>query len=294
LKTRTLFATNGARPARDAGILLRRLADPDSVEVTVNVCDSVEFAFAEDPWTMGQERRARLEPKDIAAVEVAAFRGDGFTVDSHIGSGVPADQILEVAREGNYDLTLLGAGSSSWLGNLLLGSTSTKVLHASESSILIVHRFQERSGKQQVLLATDGSEDSELAVATLLKVADPEKVSVTVVSVAEILPTVPILSSDPMVTRNAPNIAENEAQERADRVADRLHRSGFDVETECPFGSPAKEILKRTADAALVVLGSRGLGAAGRLIMGSVSEQVARLAPATLICRKHSEKSRLS
>jgi nucleotide-binding universal stress UspA family protein len=290
LRTRILFATNGARPARDAGELLRHVADPEAVEVTVNVCDSVEFAFAEDPWTIGQPRIARLEPKSIAEVEVAAFKAEGFKVESRTGSGVPADQILEAAAEGNYDIVLLGAGSSSWLGNLLLGSTSTKVLHALERSILIVHRFEERSGKLKVLLATDGSKDSELALDTLLKVADPRKVAVTVVSVAEVLPTVPLAPAEPSGTATAPNVAENEARERADRVADRLHEAGFDVATQSTFGSPPKEILKRAADSALVVLGSRGMGAASRLIMGSVSEQVARLAPATLVSRRGPEE----
>ena len=289
MTTRILFASNGARPARDAGLLLRRVANPDLVEVTVHVCDSVEFAFAEDPWRMGELRRSRPEPKDLAGIEVAAFQEEGFQVDFRIGSGIPAEQILELVRSGDYAITLLGAGSSSWLGNLLLGSTSTKVLHASERSLLMVHRFIESHGKAKVVLATDGSADSDLAVSTFIEVADPKKVAVKVVSVVELLPIAPVSPTASELGAEVGSAAEKEAQERADRAADQLRDRGFDVATERPFGDPVKQILKRAADAALVVVGSRGLGAAGRLIMGSVSEQLARLAPATLICRKPDE-----
>lgn len=283
MKTRVLFASNGARPARDAGILLRRLADPALVEVTVNICDSVEFAFAEEPWSLGVERISRLQPAEVAEIEVAAFRTDGFDVEKHIGSGVPAQQILERTKEGNFDIILLGAGSSSWLGNLLLGSTSTKVLHAAEKSVLIVHRFQEGRGKVQVMLATDGSEDAGVAVDVFLGFADPKKAAVKVISVAEFSPAASAISTR---SNDKPaGYGESAAKEKGETVAARLEERGFDVQTEYPTGEPVKEILKRGKNASLVVVGSRGLGRTGRLVMGSVSDQVARLAPATLISR---------
>ena len=288
---RILFADNGSKPARDAGVLLRRLADPGLVEVTVDVCDSVEFTFPQDPWRFGDEPRPRAQPDEVAATEVALFKAEGFEADQHLGTGVPAQQILELVKAGGYDITMLGAGSSRWLENLLLGSTSTRVLHSSPSSVLIVHRFEDPAVKPRVLLATDGSDDAEHAVTTFLRLADPQKVSVKVISVADALPWIAPEPPEVLPVSEAVNVMERLAKQSAERAAARLGEGGFTVEAACLTGAPVRVILDESRDFDLVVVGSRGLGAAGRMVMGSVSEQVARLAPAALVCRRPREPS---
>jgi nucleotide-binding universal stress UspA family protein len=288
---RILFANNGSKPARDAGVLLRRLADPSLVEVTVDVCDSVEFTFPQEPWKFGDEPKPRAQPDEVAATEVALFKAEGFEADQHLGTGVPAEQILELVKAGGYDITMLGAGSSRWLENLLLGSTSTRVLHASPSSVLIVHRFEDPTVKPRVLLATDGSADAEHAVTTFLGLADPLKVSVKVVSVADALPWIAPERPDSLPVSEAVDVMERLAKQSADRAAARLGEGGFSVEAVCLTGAPVRVILDEARDCDLVVVGSRGLGAAGRMVMGSVSEQVARLARAALVCRRPRQAS---
>lgn len=58
----------------------------------------------------------------MAETELAALQADGFEADTSLGSGVPALQILEKIKEGNYDIALLGAGSTRWLDNFLLAA----------------------------------------------------------------------------------------------------------------------------------------------------------------------------
>jgi len=288
---RILFADNGSKPARDAGVLLRRLADTSLVEVTVDVCDSVEFAFPQEPWKFGEEPRPRAQPDEVARTEVALFKAEGFEADQHLGTGIPAEQILELVKAGGYDITMLGAGSSRWLENLLLGSTSTRVLHASPSSVLIVHRFEDPTVKPRVLLATDGSPDAEHALTTFLGMADPLKVSVKVISVADALPWIAPELPEALPVSEAVDVMESFAKQSAERAAARLGEAGFPVEAVCLTGAPARVILDEARDCDLVVVGSRGLGAAGRMVMGSVSQQVARLAPAALVCRRPRQPS---
>lgn len=288
---RILFANNGSKPARDAGVLLRSLAGPGLVEVTVNVCDSVEFAYPQEPWKFGEEPRPRAQPDEVAASEVALFKAEGFEADQYLGTGVPAEQILELVKAGGYDITMLGAGSSRWLENLLLGSTSTRVLHSSPSSVLIVHRFEDPTVKPRVLLATDGSADAEHALTTFLGLADPLKVSVKVISVADALPWIAPELPEALPVSEAVDAMESLAKQSAERAAARLGEAGFTVEAVCLTGAPVRVILDEARDCDLVVVGSRGLGAAGRMVMGSVSEQVARLAPAALVCRRPRQPS---
>ena len=285
MKTRILYATNGAGPARSAGELLRRLANRDLVAVTVDVCRSVEFAFPQESWSYGEERVPRAQPEELAHSEVSLFRDAGFDADFEVGSGVPAQQILEKVRNGSYDVTVLGAGSTRWLENLLLGSTSTRVLHASPTSVLITHRFQPVGARLRVLVATDGSSDADLALETLIRIADPQKVEVEVLSVAE-----SVGPGGEGRDGGDQDGGEGRARGVMEASGNRLSSLGFKVETQTSSGRPVRAILERSRDADLVVVGSRGLGGAGRLGLGSVSDQVARLAPAGLICRRPREE----
>lgn len=284
MTTRVLYATNGGKPAAGAGVLLRRVADPSRVTVTVNVCDSVEFAYP--LRSIGEEIKPHPQPEEVASQEVARFEQEGFKADYHVGGGVPAGQILDQIELGSYDLTAMGAGSSSWLGNLLLGSTSMRVLHASESSVLIVHRFGREQGKVQVLLATDGSPDAEFAVRSLLELADPAKVEVQVVSVADVVPASAAQYDDWVTPEEVLDHLHSKAVLAVDQAAQPLIDAGFAVAVDTPKGDPARRILELAELVDLVVVGSRGLGPASRLALGSVSDQVARLAPAALVCRR--------
>ena len=286
MKTRVLLASNGAKPARDAGLLLRRLADAQKVQVTVNVCDSVEFAFPQEPWTYGGERRARPQPAEVGESEVAAFEAEGFEADLNVGSGVPAAQILAQVKAGGYRVTVMGAGSARWLDNFLLGSTSTRVLHDSASSVLIVHRLEDPPGKLRVLVSTDGSADSGHALDVFAGLADPKKVAVTVVSVADRVPRLGRHIPQTVPAGEVGGFLMEAAKKSAESAANDLDRHGFEASVVTPGGEPVREILELAKDFDLVVCGSRGMGGASRVLLGSVSDQLARLAPATLVGRK--------
>lgn len=284
MTTHILYATNGRAPAADAGALLRSVADPDRVAVTVNVCDSVEFAYPRQSYAQPQGATSVTTPEKVASEEVERFDSDGFKVNSIVGLGVPAEQILNEAKSSRYDVIVMGAGSSSWLGNLLLGSTSMRVLHASESSVLIVHHFAGQWQRSQILLATDGSPDAEFAVRMLLGLADPAKVEVKVVSVSRVVP-LSAAHYDQVPEGEVLGHLRSQAVLAADEAAQPLIDAGFTVSVDTPSGDPTRVILETGRSADLVVVGSRGLGPVSRLAVGSVSDQVARLVPASLVCR---------
>lgn len=81
-------------------------------------------------------------------------------------------------------------------------------------------------------------------------------------------------------------VTEPDCQAYLERVAEPLRRQGRDVETLVVFGNPAERIIAFAGTADLVVMGSHGRGAVGRLVLGSVADYVARHAPVpTLIVR---------
>ncbi len=74
------------------------------------------------------------------------------------------------------------------------------------------------------------------------------------------------------------------AQEATDKVLAGLSGARPEsVTVEAVSGIPAEILLAAAADADMIVVGSRGSGGFARLVMGSVSDQVARHAPCPVV-----------
>ncbi len=137
----------------------------------------------------------------------------------------------------------------------------------------------------RILLATDGSEETELAARTAADLADKTGSEMHVVRVLALPPET---LHDPFGTA-AREEFERRGRARLDELVGRLEASGGAVGgAHFRVGSPATEIVAQAEEvgAGLVVLGSRGLGAMRRALMGSVSDSVVRHAPCpTLVVR---------
>ncbi len=138
----------------------------------------------------------------------------------------------------------------------------------------------------KILVAIDSSEFSE---PTTKAVANRTPTKDTEVSVLHVVEPLPVVVGDE--TRvYSPNIEEvRQAQlKRGETLvawaADLLRAAGFKVTTLVEEGDPVTKIVDRAADwgADLIVLGSHGLKGFDRLLLGSVSEGVARQAPCTV------------
>jgi nucleotide-binding universal stress UspA family protein len=143
--------------------------------------------------------------------------------------------------------------------------------------------------RPSILLATDGSEDAALAARAAADLSDRARVRLHVVHVWQGLrpATRPAAAIDPYP--RAYEEWEREAGELLEEQTERLRSAGSTVAgTHLRKGRPAEEIvvLAEELDAGLVVVGSRGLGAVKRLVVGSVAEGVVSLAPCpTLVMR---------
>jgi nucleotide-binding universal stress UspA family protein len=130
----------------------------------------------------------------------------------------------------------------------------------------------------KILLATDGSEEAELAAQTAADLADKTDSELHVVHVL-VLP--PESLHDPFGTATREEF-ERRGRARLDELVRRLEASrGAVGGAHFRVGSPAAQIVAQAEDigAGLVVLGSRGLGAMRRALIGSVSDSVVRHAP---------------
>ncbi len=131
-----------------------------------------------------------------------------------------------------------------------------------------------------ILLATDGSEEGKLATQAAIELSRDTNSELHVVYV---LPTPAQLTGHHLYSDEIRETliggAEREAERFLKEQAERIESDGGKVsETHLRSGDPDKEILRtaESLDVGLIVIGSRGLGAVSRALMGSVSDSVVR------------------
>jgi nucleotide-binding universal stress UspA family protein len=147
----------------------------------------------------------------------------------------------------------------------------------------------------RILLATDGSEQAELAVLRAVELADATDSELHVVHVG----VVPIfLQSYPGTLGYYGKLyeqIEEESKERLRKQSLRVKAAGGTVAgTHLRMGQVALEIvaLAEELGADLIVMGCRGLGGVRRALMGSVSDSVVRHAHCpVLVVRPEKEQA---
>jgi nucleotide-binding universal stress UspA family protein len=138
-----------------------------------------------------------------------------------------------------------------------------------------------------ILLATDGSEEAQLAAATAADLAQKTNSELHVLTVGADLPLYE-LPEHPAEFEDVLSENRREAKERLEQQTKSIEESGGTVkETHLREGRAAEEIVEVAEEigAGLIVMGSRGHGRIRRALLGSVSEAVVRHAhcPVTIV-----------
>ncbi len=202
------------------------------------------------------------------ALEDASFAASELGVSSTLAvieSSERARCLIE--RAGPHELIAVGAHVRSRIGGIILGSTASTLLHAAPRPVLVARPAPDGElwTPSRVLVASDGSPHSALAVELAARVAARHVSELLLVSVR------PARSDS--VLRHA----------LAEQAVALGEASGTEVTVLRPDGDPPEQILKTAADwsTTLVVLGSRGT--TGLRSLGSVSERVAHRARCSVL-----------
>jgi nucleotide-binding universal stress UspA family protein len=207
------------------------------------------------------QRRDEEIGQQLGALRTTADRA-GVLLDATVRHGQePFEEIVDEAKARGADLIVIRRrGKRSFFAQLLVGEMVTKVIEHAPCSVLLVPRAA-RMWSKTLLLATDGSPNSERATRLAAVIAEKCGMEVTVVSAAA--------DSDGEPHRLA--------QEHADHAATVLAAAGLTA-TQCVRpGKPYEVILDvaQEAGAELMVLGRSGHSAVQRMLMGSTAQRVA-------------------
>ena len=151
-----------------------------------------------------------------------------------------------------------------------------------------------------ILIAYDGSDCADRAIDDLRRAGLPPKAKATILSAADVLLPVPPASSYEVVelafsedlpaavldARKRARRAVDEARDLAVAASERVKTifPEWEVSVEAVGDSPAWAVIKKAEEwkADLIVVGSHGRSAVGRLILGSVSQKIVTKADCTV------------
>ena len=140
-----------------------------------------------------------------------------------------------------------------------------------------------------IVVGVDGSPNSERALDWAMQEAITRHAPLTVVAVHAVPKSywgnIPVVGSadEPLLEELRKSV-----EELTERAASRLSdASPASVNIRAVSGFPVQELLAASQDADLLVVGSRGAGGFARLLIGSVSSQVAQHATCPVVILPH-------
>ena len=220
-----------------------------------------------NPAFVAEERRAADDVLGSAVRQARALAGD---VDVHpvLEAGRPAVVLLR--RAAAADLVVLGSKGRGGFAGLLLGSTSLQVAMHASCPVVVLRGPCAGAGPAsgRIVVGADGSPTSDSALRFAFTRAQRHGRGLTVVRAW----------GSPAIFVDVPGSAKWEQVEKEEQAAlsealvpwrDRYPE--VDVLEKSVLGNAAALLVDESAAAELLVVGSRGRGGFGGLLLGSVS-----------------------
>ena len=292
LPTKVLLATDGSE---DAALAARAAIDLSS---RTGAKLHVMHAWQEMPQRWYPAANAAYlarwharQARELLECQVEEIKGAGGKVaESHRRLGPPADVIVELAEKLGADLIVVGSRGLGAVGHLLMGSVSEGVVHYARCPVLVVRGGEEFWPPRRVVVGDDGSELAKRAAETGVSIGKLFEADTLLVHGYPGLPLHP--ESLPRDERELyESIVEDDMRRATEalegRVAELEAALGQRPEFQVVTGDAAQALLDTAEEngPSLVVVGSRGLGPARRVLLGSISTKVLKAATVpVLVC----------
>ncbi len=216
-------------------------------------------------------RALTKEARDLAALA-------GVELETAVRQGHQAGEILDFARQGKFELLVLGAHGHHRLVERIIGSTSLTVARLAPCSVLIVHpRGGGTLGLGQlarIVVGLDGSPLGRLAFRTALDLAILSGAPVTGVTVHEISP----------LARGA-GLDRSYVAQLGEAARERARAAGVEFEHAILTGHAAGALRQHASRvrADLLVLGATGLEHPWNPAIGGTASTLVAEAPCSLL-----------
>ncbi|MBW1670378.1 MAG: universal stress protein [Deltaproteobacteria bacterium] len=253
------------------GYLKRHLADMAKVRVKGEIIESDIFKTSREDHISKNITPMLAE----AEAELKKF-GAKAPINQKIADGVPAEQILQVAEEGDYSTIIMSRRGVSAVREALLGSVTASLLHKPvHQSVYVIGAKVEilKAGAcpiPRILVPLDGSPHAVAAVreaAILAKCYGNAVAEVTLLNVIDLAR---------YAKREHTNQTQEDILNEAQQIFTDSGISESKIVSVVEYGTPGEVILNtaKKKQVNLLIIGRRGRSAFQELFMGSVSREV--------------------
>lgn len=274
--TRILFPTDFSSHAQktlECFLGLKEVGVEEIILITVVDDRGVEYPVAQDMTAEVEKYLEEIRSK---------VEQEGYNVRAVVRKGSPYLEILKAAEEEEVTLIAFGSHGKSPLEEVLLGSVSERVVREAKVPVLIVRyrllegeegvtleRFSENTFRK-ILYPTDFSTCSKntLRYIESLKTAGGEEVVVA------------HTIDERHITRESLEDVRIARRHSLERIKEELETWKYNVKVSLSTGVPLARILDiaEEEDVSIIVLGPHGKGLVKEMLLGSVSENVVRMA----------------
>lgn len=199
--------------------------------------------------------------------------GRPMSIEAVAVQGGPVTGLLDACRDA--DLLVIGSRGRGGFASLVLGSVAQTCAHHSDIPVVVVGREYAEPGTGPVVVGMDESDGARRALDWSVTEAARLGTSLQVVHGWETVLSTP--DGPPVFTpQDDPTVATDLRLWYQDLAEKAVARAGATVPVEAVIAGPApsEALVEASADAALLVVGSRGRGGFLGLLLGSVSQQV--------------------
>lgn len=248
-----LIATDGSEAANFATEAAVELSKACNANLYAICVAEIPF-FAVEVWESSLPLREELEKRAGEALNFVKTKAEeaGVRCETISYTGVSPDEyIIDEAKKRNADLIVIGKKS------VFLGAVGKKIIGNSPCDVLVVP-VGAQLVLDKILIATDGSANSEIAGNRAISIAKNMGVPLIVLSVA----------------KNKANLSF--AEKNVKTIQDRAEKEGIKVEGIAVEGEPFQKIIEiaNQKGVGLIVLGRRGRTLLEKILIGSVAERV--------------------
>jgi nucleotide-binding universal stress UspA family protein len=289
---RILFATDGSTGARQAQQLLASSFEPEGTTVEVisvvpNVAGRPGADAIDVPDTLLGQSHSDAAEHDVRAAAVM-LRSAGFETVETIYAGHPAETIVTHAIAAEPDLIVLGTRGLGGVRGHIVGSVSGKVARYAQTSVLVARAA---GPIRSVLLGYDASPDADEALEQVTRLPFREKTTLTVCSTYDVVRPLSSGLAPTMVSQvgaaytDSLRWAREAAEAMALVAAERLRERGIAAtnRTACGPAHAQLAVVAGELSADLLVVGSRGVSAIQRFLLGSTSAALVTQPPTSVL-----------
>ena len=276
-----LIGYDGSDQGKDALALGAQLADTSGAELAVAAVFSLNLPLRGGGFTPVPTAADRELDQQLAQVANSVD-----AVAHAVRSTSPARGLHELAEKIEADLIVVGSSRRGRIGRTLLGQVGVALMHGSPCAVAIAPRgySEAHPAISSIVVGYDGSPESQLALETACELAQGRHVPLKLVSAAE--PPDVTLAATGGLSYGWSTLQEA-LEEQARQQLDEARKSvpdGVEVEATLVSGGSAEALAEAASGpGSLLLVGSRAYGPLRRVLLGSVSRELAGSAPAALI-----------